>query len=107
MELVTEAELIRDAGKSKALLADVFKLLGNSAYGKFIEAKERQTNVKDEKVCDRALWGVFFEDPHEVGQAYEFVKPQEPDNYKATVPGWHRVVSAGQASDGQVLLILP
>ena len=36
------------------LLADVFKLL-NSAYEKFIEARERQTDVfytKDEKVLD-------------------------------------------------------
>ena len=31
-----------DADKEKALLAEVFKLLGNSAYGKFIEGVERQ-----------------------------------------------------------------
>ena len=30
-----------DADKDKALLAEVFKLLGNSAYGKFIEAVEQ------------------------------------------------------------------
>jgi len=44
--------------KSKALLDEVFKLLGNSAYGKLIEALEQQTNTiytKDEKVVDRAL----------------------------------------------------
>ena len=34
-----------DADSDKALLAEVFKLLGNSAYGKFIEAVERQTRV--------------------------------------------------------------
>lgn len=40
------------------MLADVFKLLGNSGYGKLIEAMEQQHNViytKDEKVVDRAL----------------------------------------------------
>jgi len=52
----------------------VFKLLGNSGYGKLIEALERQTNViytKDEKVVDRALQSVYFSDLDEVGQAYE------------------------------------
>ena len=34
-----------DAEADKALLAEIYKLLGNSAYGKFIEAVERQTNV--------------------------------------------------------------
>ena len=42
-----------DADKDKALLAEVFKLLGNSAYGKFIEAtnpctpemRKRWTNI--------------------------------------------------------------
>ena len=60
--------------KSKALLADVFKLSGNSAYGKMIEAVERQTNVaytKDEKVVDRALRSAFFSDLDEIGAAYE------------------------------------
>ena len=58
VEQVTEARRTGDTDKSKALLADVFKLLGNSAYGKMIEAVERQTNTvftKDEKVVDRAL----------------------------------------------------
>ena len=58
VEQVTEARRTGDVDKSKALLADVFKLLGNSGYGKLIEALERQTNViytKDEKVVDRAL----------------------------------------------------
>ena len=32
-----------DAEAEKALLAEIYKLLGNSAYGKFIEAVERQT----------------------------------------------------------------
>ena len=60
--------------KSKALLAEGFKLLGNSAYGKLIEALELQTNViytKDEKVVDRALRSAYYCDLEEVGQAYE------------------------------------
>jgi len=74
VEQVTEARRTGDADKSKALLAEVFKLLGNSAYGKLIEALERQTNViytKDEKVVDRALRSAYFEDLDEIGQAYE------------------------------------
>ena len=74
MEQVTEARWTGDVDKSKALLAEVFKLLGNSAYGKLIEALERQTNViytKDEKVVDRALRSAYFSDLEEVGQAYE------------------------------------
>ena len=42
-----------DVKAEKALLAEVYKLLGNSAYGKFIKAVERQTKVlytKDEDV---------------------------------------------------------
>ena len=53
-----EARHTGDVEKNKALLAEVYKLLGNSGYGKLIEALERQTNViytKDEKVVDRAL----------------------------------------------------
>ena len=74
VEQVTEARRTGDADRSKALLAEAFKLLGNSAYGKLIEALERQTNViytKDEKVVDRALRSAYFEDLDEIGQAYE------------------------------------
>ena len=74
VEQVTEARRTEDVEKSKALLAEVFKLLGNSGYGKLIEALERQTNViytKDEKVVDRALQSASFSDLDEVGQAYE------------------------------------
>ena len=71
---VTEARRTGDVDKSKALLADIFKLLGNSGYGKLIEALERQTNViytKDEKVVDRALRSAYFTDLDEIGEAYE------------------------------------
>ena len=63
-----------DVEKSKALLAEVFKLLGKSSYGKMIEAVERQTNVvytKDEKAVYRALPSVFFCDLDDIGEAYE------------------------------------
>ena len=52
----------------------MFKLLGNSGYGKLIEALERQTNIiytKDEKVVDKALRSAYFSDLDEIGQAYE------------------------------------
>ena len=74
VEQVTEARRTGDVDKSKALLADVFKLLGNSGYGKLIEALERQTNViytKDEKAVDRALRSAYFSDLDEIGEAYE------------------------------------
>ena len=81
MEQVTEGRRTGDVDQSKALLADVFKLLGNSAYGKMIEALEKQTNViytKDEKVIDQALRSAFFSDLDEIGEAYklESRKPQ-------------------------------
>ena len=56
------------------MLAEVFTLLGNSGYGKLIEALERQTNViytKDEKVVDKSLRSAYFSDLDEVGQAHE------------------------------------
>jgi len=74
VEQVTEACRTGDTDRSKALLAEVFKLLGNSAYGKLIEALERQRNViytKDEKDVDRALRSAYFEDLDEIRQAYE------------------------------------
>ena len=74
VEQVTEARRTGDVEKSKALLVEVFKLLGNSGYGKLIEALERQTNIiytKDERVVDRALRSAYFSYLDEVGQAYE------------------------------------
>ena len=67
----TEARQTGDVDRSKALLADIFKL-GNSSYGKLIEALERQTCMvytKDEKIVDRALTSAYFEDLDKVGQA--------------------------------------
>jgi len=43
-----------DVDKEKAILAEVFKLLGNSSYGKMIEALERHANVSYAK--DEKLW---------------------------------------------------
>ena len=63
-----------DAEPEKALLAEVYKLLGNSAYGKFIEAVERQTRVlytKDEDTVDKHLRSVWFEDLEEIGDTYK------------------------------------
>ena len=72
VEKVTEGRQTGDVEKSKALLADVFKLLGNSRYGKLIEALERETNIiytENEKVVDRALRSAYFSDLDEIRQA--------------------------------------
>ena len=71
---VQEVANKRRRSKEKAFLAEVFKLLGNSAYGRFIEAVERQTKVlctKDENVVDKHLRSVWFEDLEEIGDAYK------------------------------------
>ena len=63
-----------DAEKDKALLAEVFKLLGNSAYGKFIEAVERHTNAIytcDEEEVDKSLRSARFKTLEEIGPAYK------------------------------------
>ena len=69
-----------DADKDKALLAEVFKLLGNSAYGKFIEEVERQNKTvytRDEAEVDKNLRSAWFKDLQEIGDAYriELRKP--------------------------------
>ena len=63
-----------DAEEDKTLLAEIYKLLGNSAYGKFIEAVERQTKVlytKDEDEVDKHMRSAYFEDLEEIGDAYK------------------------------------
>ena len=69
---MTTARRSVDVDKEKSILAEVFKLLGNSANGKLIENLEKHTNVaysKDEKVFDRALRSAYFEDLDEIGDA--------------------------------------
>ena len=80
VDQVTEARRQGDTHKEKAILADVFKLLGNSCYGKFIEALERQTDTtytKNENEVDRSLRSSYFEDLEEIGEAYEITKRKE------------------------------
>ena len=63
-----------DVEAEKALLAEIYKLLGNSAYDKFIEAVERQLKVlytKDENAVDKHLRSAYFEDLKEIGDAYK------------------------------------
>ena len=63
-----------DTEAEKALLAEIYKLLGNSVYGKFIEAVERQTKAlytKDEDEVDKYLRSAYFEDLEEIGDAYK------------------------------------
>ena len=63
-----------DADKEKALLAEVFKLLGNSVYSKFIEGVERQKRTlytRDEGEVDKHLRSAWFDDLEEIGDAYK------------------------------------
>ena len=95
-----------DVEAEKAILAEVFKLLGNSAYGKFIEAVERQTRVmytKDEDEVDRHLRSAYFEDLEETGNDRI---AQKRCKDKQTLPGGHRGISAGQVENAAVLLRL-
>ena len=46
MSKVTDNRGKGDQNSEQALLAEVFKLLGNSSYGKVIDALERLTTVK-------------------------------------------------------------
>ena len=58
MEQVTESGSTGDVRKFKALPAELFKLLGNSAHGKIVKALEYQTNViltKDDRGMHKAL----------------------------------------------------
>jgi hypothetical protein len=74
VDQVTEARRTGDTDKSKAIFAEVYKLLENSAYGKLIEALERHTNTiytKHEGTVDQALRSTWFEDLTEVDDAYE------------------------------------
>ena len=57
-------------------MASVYKQLGNSAYGKMIEAFERQSNViftQDEEVVDRAQRSQYFDVSGfgEIGESFE------------------------------------
>ena len=68
------ANMRRKGDAEKALLAEIYKLLGNSAYGKFIEAVEWQTRVlytKDEVEVDKYLCSAHFEDLEEIGDEYK------------------------------------
>jgi len=74
VQQVTENRREGDSDPDKALLAEVFKLLSNSAYGKLIEAVERQTGViytKDQGKVDRVKRSVWFDDMEEIGDAFE------------------------------------
>ena len=62
------------ADKEKALLAEVFKLLGNRAYSKFIEVVEHQMRTlytKDEDEVDKQLRSAWFEDLEAIGDVYK------------------------------------
>ena len=70
----TENRRKEDQNPELSLLAEVFKRLGNSAYGKMIECLERQTSVKytkNEKILMKDLRSVWFQDLEEIAGVYE------------------------------------
>ena len=71
---VTENRRKGDQNPELSLLTEVFKRLGNSAYGKMIEGLERQTTVKytkNENILMKDLRSVWFQDLAEIGDVYE------------------------------------
>ena len=88
-----------------AFLADVLKLLGNSAYGKLMKAKERQTRViytKDQHVVNQAKWSAWFDELEEIGDVFKIVLKGESDDQQA-VPGGNHRVSTGQLAKLRML----
>lgn len=62
---VTKKHRRGDSNPELAPLAEVFKLLGTSAYSKLIEAIKHHTSVtctKDDSAVDKALCSVWFQD---------------------------------------------
>ena len=73
-EEVANARREADKDPLKKQLGDVAKRKGNSFYGKMIEDKGRHKRTRftrDEKVVDKALRSLFFDNLEEVGGAYE------------------------------------
>lgn len=72
---VTENRNKGDQNSEQALLAAVIKLLGNSSYGKVIDALERHTTVKyttSESALRKDLRSVWFQDLEETGEPIEY-----------------------------------
>ena len=75
MNKVTENRNKGDQNSEQALLAAVIKLLGNSSYGKVIDALERHTTVKyttSESALRKDLRSVWFQDLEETGDPIEY-----------------------------------
>ena len=106
VEEVTTARRTGETDKSKALLADMFKLLGNSAYGKMIEAVERQTNVtytKDEKTVDRTMRSRGSRGNR---QRVRAGKTKGKGDDQSSLPDRKRSVPTRKAADAGILLRL-
>ena len=70
---VTENRRKGDQSSEQALLAEVFKLLGNSSYGKVIDALD--TTVKyttSESALRKDLRSVWFQDLEEIGEPIDY-----------------------------------
>ena len=99
-----------DADKDKALLAEVFKLLGNSAYGKFIEAVERQNRTL--YTCNEARGGQaspldLVQRPRGDRRRLQDRAAQEQAHHQPPLSGGHRCLPAREAAHAPVLLRVP
>ena len=72
---VTENRGKGDQNSEQALFAEVFKLLGNSSFGKVIDALERHTIMKytrSESALRKDLRSVWFQDLEEIGEPIDY-----------------------------------
>ena len=69
VEKVTKAQQTGDVEEEKSLLVDVFKLLGNSTYGKIIKALERQTSMI--YTADEEVIAAYFSNLDEIRDFYK------------------------------------
>ena len=109
MNKVTENRRKGDQNPELSLLAEVFQLLGNSAYGKIIEGLERQTTVKytkDENILMKDLRSVWLQDLEELGDVYEIEMRKRQVVINRTLSSGNRGLPDGQAANITVLLRL-
>ena len=95
-----------DVEAEKALLAEIYRLLGNSAYRKVIEASDK-SDVHERRRCCRqtSTFGLFRRSRRDRRRVQDRITQKRCQD-KATFPGRHRGISAGQVENVAVLLRL-
>ena len=98
---VTAARRMGDADKSKALLAEIFKLLGNSAPGKMIENLESKPARRGDKQEHKER--VLFRHTKSRRSILDRV-PQNKNSGHEAIPGGHRGLPVSQKENARILL---